>query len=172
MPDSGDHVEIPPLVIVFRRLRCRKRGTVETGRLGKSLRSNFSGRAGFASTLCGSSSGRFPMIPMTENGFDRRWQGSRAIEAGLHEVSLEERVEQAAVIKEQLDDLRSWCSPNFRRAYSAGQLLFQVIGAAGYAGYFASMHTLMRLFSGALMAGAWYVIYRVKGGGQTPVSQR
>ena len=106
------------------------------------------------------------MIPRTENGFEPRWQSARAIQTGPREMSLDERVEQAAVIKEQLDRLRSWRSPKFRRAYSAGQLLFQVIGAAGYAGYFASMHTLMRLFSGALMAGTWYVIYRVKGGGQ------
>ena len=111
------------------------------------------------------------MIPMTDNGFGSRWQGSRPMLAGPREMSLEERVEQAAVIKEQLDSLRSWNSPKFRRACSAGQLLFQVIGAAGYAGYFASMHTLMRLFSGALMAGTWYVIYRVKGG-QSSVSQR
>ena len=65
--------------------------------------------------------------------------------------------------------MRSWCerlSPKFRRACSAGQLLFQVVGAAGYAGYFASMHTLMRLLSGALMAGTWYAIYRIKGAAQ------
>jgi hypothetical protein len=42
-------------------------------------------------------------------------------------------------------------------------LLFQVVGVAGYAGYFASMHTFMRLLSGALMAGTWYVIYRIRG---------
>ena len=62
--------------------------------------------------------------------------------------------------------MRSWrelLSPRFRRAYSAGQLLFQVVGVAGYAGYFASMHTLMRLLSGVLMAGTWYAIYRIKG---------
>ena len=36
-------------------------------------------------------------------------------------------------------------------------------GAAGYAGYFASMHTFLRVLSGTLMAGTWYVIYRIKG---------
>jgi hypothetical protein len=52
---------------------------------------------------------------------------------------------------------------DLRRVYSAGRLLFQVIGCAGYAGYFVSMHTFMRVLSGALMAGTWYAIYRIKG---------
>jgi hypothetical protein len=111
----------------------------------------------------------FAMIGMTENGFEQRWQPSRAIQAERGAVSLEERLEQATPIKEQLDSVRSWrerLSPKFRRAFSAGQLLFQVVGAAGYAGYFASMHTLMRLLSGALMAGTWYAIYRIKGAAQ------
>jgi hypothetical protein len=91
------------------------------------------------------------------------------------ETGLETRLEQAAPIKQQLDAARSWRGfrawgrwkkPDFRRAYSAGRLLFQVIGVAGYAGYFVSMHTLMRVFSGALMAGAWFAIYRIKGSGQ------
>jgi hypothetical protein len=119
--------------------------------------------------LLGSSSGRFPMIRMTENGFEQRWQPSRAIQAERGAVSLEERLGQATPIKEQLDSVRRWrerLSPQFRRAWSAGQLLFQVVGAAGYAGYFASMHTLMRLLSGALMAGTWYAIYRIKGADQ------
>ena len=109
------------------------------------------------------------MIGMTENGFEQRWQPSRAIPAEGGAASLGERLEQATPIKEQLDSVRSWrerLSPQFRRAFSAGQLLFQVVGAAGYAGYFASMHTLMRLLSGALMAGTWYVIYRIKGAPQ------
>ncbi len=109
------------------------------------------------------------MIRMTENGFEQRWQASRAIQAERGEVSLEERLEQATAIKEQLDSVRRWrerLSPQFRRACSAGQLLFQVVGLAGYAGYFASMHTLMRLLSGALMAGTWYAIYRIKGADQ------
>ena len=106
------------------------------------------------------------MIRMTEKGFEHGLQPSGAIQAERGEVSLEEHLEHAIAIKEQLDSVRNWCgrqSPKFRRACSAGQLLFQVVGAAGYAGYFASMHTLMRLLSGALMAGAWYVIYRIKG---------
>ena len=103
------------------------------------------------------------MIGMTENGFEPRLQPSRTIQAERGEVSLEERFERATQIKEQLDSVRERLSPKFRRACSAGQLLFQVVGAAGYAGYFASMHTLMRLLSGALMAGTWYAIYRIKG---------
>jgi hypothetical protein len=106
------------------------------------------------------------MIGMTENGFEHGLQPSRAIQAERGEVSLEQRFEQVTQIREQLDSVRSWCGrllPKFRRACSAGQLLFQVVGAAGYAGYFASMHTLMRLLSGALMAGTWYAIYRIKG---------
>ncbi len=106
------------------------------------------------------------MIRMTEIGFEQGLQPSRAIQAERGEVGLEERLEQATPIKEQLDRLRGWrerLSPEFRRAGSAGRLLFQVVGVAGYAGYFASMHTLMRLLSGALMAGTWYAIYRIKG---------
>jgi len=109
------------------------------------------------------------MIGMTENGFERRWQPSGAIQAERGAASLEERLEPATPIKEQLDSVRRWrerLSPKFRRACSAGQLLFQVVGAAGYAGYFASMHTFMRLVSAALMAGTWYVIYRIKGPAQ------
>ncbi len=106
---------------------------------------------------------------MTENGFEQRLQPSRATQAERGEVSLNEPFEHVTPIKELLDSVRSWrerLSPRFRRACSAGQLLFQVVGAAGYAGYFASMHTLMRLLSGALMAGTWYVIYRIKGAAQ------
>ena len=106
------------------------------------------------------------MIRMTENGFEQRLQPSPAIQAERGRVSLEERLEPATPIKQLPDNVRSWrerLSPEFRRACSAGQLLFQVVGAAGYAGYFASMHTLMRLLSGALMAGTWYAIYRIKG---------
>jgi hypothetical protein len=88
------------------------------------------------------------------------------------ESDLETRLEQAAPIKQELDAARSWRrfhawggwrKPDFRRAYSSGRLLFQVVGVAGYAGYFVSMHTLMRVFSGALIAGAWFAIYRIKG---------
>jgi len=106
------------------------------------------------------------MITTTENGFEQRSHSLRATQAERDEVSLEGRLDRATPIKNQLDSVRSWrelLSPKFRRACSAGQLLFQVVGAAGYAGYFASMHTLMRLLSGAFMAGTWYVIYRIKG---------
>jgi hypothetical protein len=107
------------------------------------------------------------MIPTTENGLEQHSQPSRGIQAERGELILQERLEQATMIKEQLDSLRSWqLPPKFRRACSAGQLLFQVVGVAGYAGYFASMHTLMRLVSGTLMAGTWYVIYRIRGSAQ------
>jgi hypothetical protein len=101
--------------------------------------------------------------PTTENGFEQPLPPSPAIEAEHGDPSFEERLAQA--IKKQLDRVRGWrerLSPRFRRACSAGQLLFQVVGVAGYAGYFASMHIFMRLLSGALMAGTWYVIYRIK----------
>jgi hypothetical protein len=103
---------------------------------------------------------------MTENGFEQRLQPSSAIQAERGGVSPWEHLEQAIPFKEQLDNVRGWrerLSPKFRRACSAGQLLLQVVGAAGYAGYFVSMHTFMRVLSGALMAGAWYVIYRIRG---------
>ena len=80
--------------------------------------------------------------------------------------SLEERLEEALPLKEQLDRVRGWRErvlPDLRRVVSAGRLLFQVVGVAGYAGYFVGMHTLMRVVSGTLMAGVWYAIYRVKG---------
>lgn len=107
---------------------------------------------------------------MTENEFEQRLHATQAIRPERSEGNLEERLEQAVSTKKQLDRVRSWrerlrenLPPKIRRAWSAGQLLFQVVGAAGYAGYFASMHTLMRLLSGVLMAGAWYAIYRIKG---------
>jgi len=82
------------------------------------------------------------------------------------ETSLETRLEQTVPIKQQLDAARTWRGwrkPDFQRAYSAGKLLFLVVGVAGYAGYFISMHTLMRIFSATLMMGVWYAIYRTKG---------
>jgi len=106
------------------------------------------------------------MLRMPENEFERRLLWRPVIPARTLKTSLETRLEQAVPIKEQLDAAsisRERWRPDFRRAYSAGRLLFQVIGVAGYAGYFVSMHTLMRFFSGALMAGAWYAIYRMKG---------
>jgi hypothetical protein len=108
------------------------------------------------------------MMRMTENGYERPSPHSRAIQTEGLDVCLDRR-EQATAFKKQIDSVRSWherMSPKFRRACSAGQLLFQVVGIAGYAGYFASMHTFLRLFSSALMAAAWYVIYRVRGAAQ------
>jgi hypothetical protein len=108
------------------------------------------------------------MVRMTESGCDRL-QPSRAIQVQIGGVSLEEWLRRAFPVREQLEKLRGWrerMAPAFRRTYSAGRLLFQVVGVAGYAGYFASMHTLMRVVSGTLMAGAWYAIYRAKGVGQ------
>ncbi|MGA3089585.1 MAG: hypothetical protein ABSD75_13295 [Terriglobales bacterium] len=106
---------------------------------------------------------------MTENGFDERTQPLRINQAERGAVSLGGHREQATPIQEPLDRVRAWherLSPKFHRACSAGRLLLQVIGAAGYAGYFATMHTFMRLLSGALMAGTWYVIYRIQGADQ------
>ncbi len=113
---------------------------------------------------------KLPLIRMTENELDQRLLPSQALPAERDKVSLEDGLEQGILFKEQLDALRGWrerLSPKCRRAWSAGQLLLQLIGAAGYAGYFAGMHTFMRVVSGSLMAGAWYAIYRVKGTSQT-----
>jgi hypothetical protein len=106
------------------------------------------------------------MSGMAEKAFEQRFRPSRANLAGRGAASLEEHLEQAIPIKEELDRVRSWgerLSPKVLRAWSAGRLLFELVGVAGYVGYFVSMHTFMRLFSGALMAGTWYLIYRVKG---------
>ena len=106
------------------------------------------------------------MIPLSEARFQQRLRPLPAVHAERGgRLRPEERGERAAAIDRHFDSERSWrdgLSPDFRRACSAGQLLFQVVGVAGYAGYFASMHTFMRLFSGALMAGTWCAIYRIK----------
>ena len=105
------------------------------------------------------------MSGVTGNEFDPRFDPSPTTRTDFDRISLEDRLGQAAAIREQLDSLRAWkarLSPKLGRAWSAGRLLFQVVGAAGYAGYFVSMHTLMRVVSGALMAGTWYAIYRFK----------
>jgi len=110
--------------------------------------------------------GEFPIIPMTETELDQRLQPSQSILAERGKVSFEDGLEQGILFREQLDALRGWrerLSPKYRRAWSAGRLLLELVGAAGYAGYFSSMHTFMRVVSGSLMAGAWYAIYRVKG---------
>jgi hypothetical protein len=104
-------------------------------------------------------------LRIPETGFQPPLQPSPVIAANPREIGLWEHLEQAIPVKERFDRLRSWrerLSPKFRRAWSAGRLLFQLIGIAGYAGYFASMHTFMRLVSGSLMAGAWYAIYRIR----------
>jgi hypothetical protein len=111
------------------------------------------------------------MIRMTGNGFEVRSQPSPAVPTERTGTSFDERLEQtvpiAVPVRERLERVLSWrerLSPSdFRRACSAGRLLFQVVGCAGYAGYFVSMHTFMRVLSGALMAGTWYAIYRIKG---------
>jgi hypothetical protein len=104
------------------------------------------------------------MIPLSEARFQQRLRRLPAIQAERGELR-PELVEGPAPIDRHFDNARrrrERLSPDFRRACSAGQLLFQVVGVAGYAGYFASMHTFMRLLSGALMAGTWYAIYKIK----------
>lgn len=106
------------------------------------------------------------MIRMTGNGFEVRSQPSPALPDERRGANFEGRFAPTPT-KELLERVPTWrerLSPSdFRRAYSAGRLLFQVVGCAGYAGYFVSMHTFMRVLSGGLMAGTWYAIYRVKG---------
>lgn len=105
------------------------------------------------------------MFPVSESGLDQPLQPSPAVHAQGGDVNPWERMERAIPIKEQFDTLRNWrerLSPKFRRASSAAKLLFQFVGAAGYAGYFASMHTFMRVLSGVLMAAAWFAIYKIK----------
>jgi hypothetical protein len=106
---------------------------------------------------------------MTENGFEQPLRQSPVIPANRREIGLWEGLEQAIPIKEQFERLGSWrerLSPKLSRASSAAKLLLQFVGAAGYAGYFASMHTFMRVLSGVLMAGAWYAIYKITGATQ------
>jgi hypothetical protein len=107
------------------------------------------------------------MIPLSEARFQQRLRRLPAIHAIPRERGDlgQKSFEQVLPIKQRFDRVRRWrerLSPDFRRACSAGQLFFQIVGVAGYAGYFASMHTFMRLLSGALMAGAWYAIYKIK----------
>ena len=84
------------------------------------------------------------------------------IQPNRNELSVERGLDRAIEIRQQLERVFGWrkrLSPEMRRASNAAQLLFQVIGVAGYAGYFASMHTFMRVVSGTLMVAAWYGIY-------------
>jgi hypothetical protein len=105
------------------------------------------------------------MFPVSESGFDQPLPPSPAVHAPVGQMNPWERMERAIPIKEQFDTLRNWrerLSPRFRRASSAAKLLFQFVGVAGYAGYFTSMHTFMRIVSGVLMAVAWFAIYKIK----------
>ena len=108
------------------------------------------------------------MIPMSEVRFEERLRPFPVIPAiPMERGDLgQKRFEQVLPIKQQFDRLQSWrerLSPEFRRACSSGQLLFQIVGVAGYAGYFASMHMFMRsLSAGTLMAGTWYAIYKIR----------
>jgi hypothetical protein len=105
------------------------------------------------------------MFPVSESGFNQPLHSSPAVHAQSGEVNPWERMERAIPTKEQFDTLRNWrarLSPTFHRASSAAKLLFQFVGVAGYAGYFASMHTFMRVVSGVLMALAWFAIYKIK----------
>lgn len=131
--------------------------------------SNFSSGFGFVNMVWVLPAGKLPIINMTGNELDQRLQPSPSILTDRGKVSFEDGLEEGILFREQLDALRGWrerLSPKWRRAWSAGQLLLQLVGAAGYAGYFAGMHTFMRVISGSLMAGAWYAIYRVKGATQ------
>ena len=103
---------------------------------------------------------------MSENEFERRLLWRPAIRPRTIETTVGTYLEPAVANKQQPKSEHGWrkrVSPDFGRAYSAGRLLFQVVGVTGYAGYFVSMHTLMRVFSATLMAGAWYAIFRIKG---------
>ncbi|MGB9195857.1 MAG: hypothetical protein WCB53_02910 [Terriglobales bacterium] len=102
------------------------------------------------------------MAPTMPNVFIDRPESSRSEHSGMW---LEEHLERSIALKEHFDSLRGWrkgWSLKVRRIYSSGQLLFEVLGVAGYAGYFAAMHTLMRLCSAVLLGGTWYAIYRAK----------
>jgi len=51
-----------------------------------------------------------------------------------------------------------------RRAYEAAKSMFAVLGAAGYSGYLAGMHSILIVLSLVGMAGTWYAIYLTQGG--------
>ena len=76
------------------------------------------------------------MIPISETRFQQRLRPFPAIPAERGELRREGRLEQALPVDGHFESVRSWRegrSPDFRRACSAGQLLFQVVGIAGYA---------------------------------------
>ncbi len=103
------------------------------------------------------------MIPTAANHLSTTWAPIQSERSGL---GTQDQLERAIALRERFESLRGWRdrrSPRIRRFFSSGQMLFQVVGVAGFAGYFASMHSLMRLFSGVLMAATWYGIYKIKG---------
>ena len=109
------------------------------------------------------------MSGVTGNEFEPRFDSSAEAATDFSRLSLEDRLGEAVAIRDQLDRLRGCrarVALRFQPALAAARLLFEVVGAAGYAGYFVSMHTLMRVVSGALMVGTWYAIYRFKGMGR------
>jgi len=103
---------------------------------------------------------------MAEGDLGQHLQSLPAIKPEPSGVVLEEWCRRALprvkVFLEWVRKRREQLPPEFRRASSAGRLLFQVLGVAGYAGYFVAMHTLMRVVSLVLVSGAWYAIYWFK----------
>ena len=102
---------------------------------------------------------------MNESEFEQRLRAWEIVPSGNDDLTLGDRLKQAVPLKQQLDAARGWQEefrPKIQRGWAAGRLLFQFIGLAGYAGYFMSMHALMRIVSGALLGGTWYAIYRMK----------
>ena len=103
------------------------------------------------------------MIPAATNDPGHPWTSIQTERGGL---GPEDQLEKAIALRQRLENLRGWgvrLSARSRRICSSGQLLFQVVGIAGFAGYFVAMHWLMRLFSGVLMGATWYGIYKIKG---------
>ena len=103
---------------------------------------------------------------MAEGDLGQHLQSLPAVKPELDGMSFEEPFRRALPIIRKLFE---WARrrgegmrPEFRRASSSGRLLFQVVGMAGYAGYFVAMHTLMRVVSLVLVSGAWYAIYWFK----------
>lgn len=47
------------------------------------------------------------------------------------------------------------------RIWESGKLLFSILGAAGYAGFLASMHFTLAIFSLSLVGATGYGIYRL-----------
>ena len=102
------------------------------------------------------------MVPAPATEFAAPLPTPRPERSGM---AIEAQFERALPLKDQIERFRSWrpaLPPRLRRISSAGRLLFQFIGFAGYAGYFASMHSLMRVSSATLLLGTWYAIYRMK----------